>query len=117
MSTLSCSSCPMNKQIRPGMRYEDSPCASCPLKKDDQTQKKQIIRPDVGDRMIRFIDRLLFVVKSSRRKRILYDMLRHPGSRESEIARRLDLPRRNVSYHARIIRRSLPELMSHNPFC
>jgi len=110
--SLSCSACPAKKRIRPGMDYLQSPCSSCPLKKDNPLQKKQIIRPDKAARMIGFIDRLLDVVKSERRKRILYDMLHHPGSRDSDIAQRLNLSRRNVSYHTRIIRTVLPELIN-----
>ena len=109
---LSCSTCPLKTSIRPGMDYWQSPCSFCPLKNDDPMQKKQIIRPDGSARMIGFIERLLYVVKSDRRKRILYDLLRHPGSRDSDIARRLDLSRRNVSYHVRIIRTTLFELMN-----
>ena len=106
-----CSTCPMQSKIRPGMDYWQSPCSACSLKKDDPMQKKQIIRPEGPARLIKFIDRLLFVVRSERRRRILYDLLRHPGSRDSDIAARLNLPRRNVSYHTRIIRQTLPELL------
>ncbi len=108
---LSCTTCPLKDRIRPGMDYWQSPCSACPLKRDDPSQKKQIIRPDGSARVIKFIERLLSVTKSERRKRILYDLLRHPGSRDSDIARRLDLPRRNVSYHVRIIRSTVPELL------
>ena len=110
--SLSCSACSLKDRIRPGMDYWQSPCSACPLKLDEPSQKKQIIRQDSSARLIGFVERLLSVVKSERRKRILYDLLRHPGSRDSDIALRLKISRRNVSYHTHIIRAAVPELLN-----
>lgn len=113
---LSCSSCSMKPMIRPGMRYEDTPCAICPLKKDVPVQRKQILRSARSTRIISFVNRLLSIVAHENRKRILFLLLEDPGLRDRQIADRLDLPRRNVSYHTRLIRDTLPELLSGKPF-
>ena len=116
-ASLSCHSCPMKNQLKPGMDYAESPCSACPLKKDIQVQQKQIIQDNhQAERLIRFINRMLSVVHSSKRRSILFIMLRNPGIRDRQIAEKLDLPRRNVSYHTRIIRQTLPELLKGKPY-
>ena len=113
---LSCSSCSLKSKIRPGMRYEDTPCSICPLKKDVATQRKQIIRSNRSARLIGFVERLLSIAAHEKRKRILFLLLENPGLRDRQIADRLDLPRRNVSYHTRLIRDTLPELLEGKPY-
>ena len=94
------------------MDYWQSPCSSCPLKKNVAIQQKQIIQINSNaERMIAFVSRMLSVLNTEKRRKILFLMLRHPGIRDRQIADKLNLPRRNVSYHTRIIRMYLPELL------
>ena len=116
-SEPSCSSCQYKHLVTPGMDYWKSPCSACPLKKNSPVQTKQIIQPDnhQAERMIGFITRLMTVVASEKRRKILFILLRCPGIRDRQIAERLGLPRRNVSYHTHIIRSTLPELLKGKP--
>ncbi|MBO4303533.1 MAG: winged helix-turn-helix domain-containing protein [Lentisphaeria bacterium] len=109
---ISCTSCPMKKKIVPGMRYEDSPCSACPLKNDSIIQKKQIIKKNFhAERIIDFLLRLEMIFALPKRKEILFLILRAPGISDKKIAEALGLSRRNVSYHTKLIRSTLPELV------
>ena len=115
---LSCSTCPMREQIRPGMDYWQSPCSACPLKNDDPNQPKQIIQKDnyQAERMIDFIERLLFVVSSPKRREILYIVLMNPGISNNKLAEMFEVSHQYISYHMQVIRTKLPELMGKSYF-
>lgn len=109
--TLSCESCPHKSELQFGDDYENTACSACPLKHNPIHQRKQIIMPEQNIRLIAFIKRLLYVCRNERRTEILFIMLRHREYTDRRIAEAVNLPRRNVSYHTRIIRDLLPELI------
>lgn len=108
---VNCESCPHKDKIRFGDDYANTPCSVCALKRNVYNQPKQIITPEHNQVLIAFIQKLLYVCRTERRKEILFLMLRYPNLRDKEIAERLSLPRRNVSYHTNLIRIMLPELL------
>lgn len=108
---LNCESCSQRNKIKFGDDYANTPCSVCALKRNVPRQHKQIITPEHNQALISFIQKLLYVCRNEKRKEILFMLLRYPHLRDKEIAERLVQPRRNVSYHTKLIRRMLPELL------
>lgn len=114
---LSCASCKFYLTAAPGSDYAASPCSSCEMKQDYHAQKKQIIPTGRDPEMlIDFLERLRSIVGNEKRRRILFVILRNPGIHDSTVAERLEIPRRTVSHHIRIIRLMLPEVMQGKPY-
>lgn len=94
--------------------YENSPCARCPLAKDDYFQSSEIGYDnsflEQGIKTYLFIMRILSALKNRRTlviaRILLSGTMRSPG----KIAKRLRIKRESVIFHVDKLKRLLPEI-------
>ena len=109
---MSCHNCIFTSHLSPGDDYNQTPCSICELAENTHKEEPEIIY-EVADneKIVSFIKKMIIVTSSPVRTKILFLLIRHPYIKDAEIASRMNIPRRNVSYHTRIIRKTIPELL------
>ncbi len=108
---IDCYSCKEKNKLRQGMDYAASPCAKCRLAKDIPHENAQYISsaPE-SEKLISFFERTRFVMRHSARRKMLYALLNNPRITDKQLADCFRLSRRKVSYHVRVIKKSIPEI-------